>query len=159
MAKTLSDIQTNCGNSVQDTSSALATKIAVWANDSYEKIWDRAMWSATINNDYTFESVATQDAYDLPLDFREELFVANIADGTRLKRFQEGQWWRERYGAYSGDSIDAGSAHRYIIHEEQVNSTNTGFGKLQLDPAPTEAEAYAMPYKRRFCKLLNTTGT
>jgi len=159
MGKTFSQQKTNVGSQVQDTSSALATKIGVWLNDKYRDIWRRVAWPAVTDDDYTFESVTSQVNYDLPSDFEEELFMANIAQGYALKRQIQGARWRDRTSAYQADSIPNGTPHSYDILPEVINSSGVPLGVIRLDPPPAVAETYAMPYKRRHVDLLGTTGT
>jgi len=148
------------GGFIHDTSDATYTLILQWIDDRYKDVWSRMDWSVAVNEDYTFESVANQAAYDLPLDFEHEIFVANIANGHCLKRETEASWWNKRYSAYNADSITAGAyPSRYKILKQAANSTNTGFGKLQLDPTPSAAKTFAMPYKRQYRRLINTTDT
>jgi len=109
----------------------------------------------------TFTFVA-RDSYNLPLDFDRELFVANIADGQKLDRYTEALWWAERGTAYLADTITSGEfPSRYIILKEAVNTAHTGFGKIFLDPAPSSSSAktFAMPYKRKWRKLINISET
>jgi hypothetical protein len=130
----------NVGTLIQDTSTAMATIIKIYLNDAYTDISRRVMWSALIDDNYTFESVANQAEYTLPIDFDEELFVANVAEGFSLTRYTEGKWWDERNTAFASDSISSGTPSRYVILEET--------GKLKLDPPPLVAETYGMPYKK-----------
>jgi hypothetical protein len=157
--KTLSDMKTNVGNLVQDTSTAFKGLIGVWLNDKYEDIWRRGLWSAIIDDDYTFEGVDTQANYDLPADFEEELFVANVATGEMLKRWRIGPWWQERYSSFSADAIAKGTPSRYVVLKEVINSSGKALGVLKLDPPASVAETYGMPYKRKFTELLGTTDT
>ncbi len=159
ISKTLSEMQTNVGKMVRDTSSAFATVITTFLNDKLHDAWRRCMWLSLINNDYTFESVVDQAEYDLPADFDMELFVANIAQGKILDRYTHGDWWRERAKAYQNDTINSGSSSRYIILEEEITSSGKPYGKIKLDPPPDTAETYAMPYRRKFVPLLGTTDT
>lgn len=158
MPKVFSDMKTNVGSNVNDSNSTLATKIGVWLNDAYEDIWRRCMWTAIIDDDYTFESIVGTTSYALPLDFEEELFVADIANGHEVDRYQIGSWWRDRATGYQADSISNGNPARYRILREVI-TTGSPAGAIALDPPPDTAETYAMPYKRRFVKLLGTTDT
>jgi len=158
-SKTFTNMKTNVGKLVQDTSSAFAVIIGEFINDKYLDTWRRTLWSSTIDDNYTFESVVDQAGYDLPADFEEELFLANIANGEELERMKPNVWWRERYSAYDNDSINSGTPRRYVILREVINSSGYPTGQLKLDPPPDKAETYAMPYKRKFTRLLGTTDT
>lgn len=158
--RTVTAMKEKVGKFLSDTSAATYLLILDWIDDKYKDIWSRMNWSVAINEDYTFESVASQATYDLPLDFEHEIFVTNLEDGKALKRETEGSWWNERYSAYSGDSISAGAyPERYKILKQMANSTATGFGKIALDPAPSAIKTFAMPYKRKYRRLINTTDT
>ncbi len=152
-------MKSNVGNQVRDTSTGFATIIGNFINDKYRDAWRRVMWSSTIDDDYTFESVADQAAYDLPGDFDTELFMANIAQGYRLKRDLMGVWWMERGPMYNADSMASGEPRRYVILEEAITSSGKPYGQLKLDPPPLVAETYAMPYRRQHTDLLGTTDT
>lgn len=159
MAKTLTEMAANVGNMIQDTSTAMSTLIKGWINDGYRDTWRRCVWSESINDDYSFSCVAAQQNYNLPLDFDTEIFVADTTDGFYLNRYNEGNWWRERAGAYSGGSITSGTAIRYVILMEKWNSTHTGFGVIKLDPTPSNTHTIVMPYKRKARKLIAVTET
>lgn len=159
LSKTLSQMQTNIGNQVRDTSASFATIITNFLNDKYQDAWRRVMWSASLNEDYTFESVVGTASYDLPSDFGDELFVSNIAQGFILDRDTIGDRWRDRTRSYQADSLDNGTSNRYTILEEVLSSDGKPYGKIRLDPPPDTAETYAMPYRRNFVELLGTTDT
>jgi hypothetical protein len=158
MGKTLTTMKTNVGKQIRDTSSAFAAVIAVFINDKRRDVWRRCMWSATIDDNYTFESVVGTATYDLPSDFDTELFVANIAKGRSLERMTQGQFWRERASAYQSDTISNGTSIYYSILEEVITSSGYPYGQLRLDPPPDTAETYAMPYRRKFTDLIELTG-
>ncbi len=148
-----------------DTSTATATLIGYWLNDKYTRdVWRRCMWPETVNDAYSFSTVASTQYYDLPDDFEEELFLADLTDGVTLDRYIESGWWRMRAEAYSGGSI-SGSTNplRYVVVRGKVKSTYSqeeGFGQIKLDPTPSAVHTIAMPYKRRPVDLFtNVTGT
>lgn len=154
MSVLFSTMKTNCGVMLHDTGSTLAGYIGNWLNEGYDIANRMQLFSNMINNDYTFESVASTATVDLTEDFCEEIFVANIATGEQLTRYREGSWWRDRYGAYQSDSINSGTPTRYLIlYEDGI------LGKIKLDPTPTAAETYAMPYKRLAHPMTTVTGT
>ena len=158
--KTFTTMKTTVGTMVQDTSSTFATIIGTFINDKYRDIWRRIMWSAIIDDDYTFETVVDQANYDLPGDFEEEIFLQNIASGdVPPTRKTIGEYWRDRGENFSSDSIDSGTPSAYVILKEEINSSGSPLGVIKLDPPPDTAETWAMPYKRRHTDLLGTTGT
>jgi len=159
MGKTFSTMKTDIGNRIFDTSTGTASIIGKMINDKYHDIYNRAFWSALIDDNYTFESVVDQAGYDLPTDFGDEIMIVDIATGKRLEKMTEEQWWRDRYHAYQDDSITSGTPARYVILEEVINASGVRTGQIKLDPPPSVVETYGMPYKRKFTELLGTTGT
>jgi len=148
-----------------DTSTETATLIAYWLNDKYRNdVWRRCMWPETINDTYTFATVASTQYYDLPNDFEEELALIDQTDGVNIQRYTPNTWWRDRGEAYVGGSLTSSTnAVRYIILEGKAKSTYSqeeGYGVIKLDPIPTTAHTLAFPYKRRCVDLFtNVTGT
>jgi len=159
MARTFTEMKTKVGNFVEDTDTSLLTLIGEWINDKYTDAYRRCNWGFFIDNDYTFATVASTASYNLPSDFEQELFVSNITDGEDLTRATENKWWSERFGAYSGGTIDSSSPRNYLILRQALKTDNTGFGKISLDPTPDAVVTVAMPYKKKFVPLLGTTGT
>lgn len=151
MSKTLSTMKTNVGNYVQDTSSTFATLIPNWINDKYTDIGRSCLWSSLVNFSKTITTVVGTSTYDLPTDFDQELFVADITNGHMLERNRESDWWRDRHGAYSSGSISNGNPLRYIILEATR--------QIKLDPPPDAVDTIAIPYKRLVQPLIGITGT
>lgn len=153
--KTYSTMQTNVGNAVQDTSNALQTLIKVWLNDAYQDAWRRGYWADLIDDDFTFESVVDQALYTFSsisaTDFGKELFVADVANGHMLDRFQIKDWWKERAIDYNADSLDSGNPKRYVILPEASS--------IKLDPPPDTAETYAMPYQKEVSDMSSDSDT
>ena len=152
-------MKTNTGSLIQDTSSGTATKILVWLNSKYKDIWRRVNWTAITDDDFTFESAVGTSLYDLPTDFEEELFLANIANGESIQRVTEGEFWRDRTGAHQADTIPNGTVRRYVILEETKITSGVVRRQIRLDPPPSVVDTYALPYKRSFIPLIATTGT
>ena len=158
--KTLSTMKTNTGNMVQDTSTTFAAILEVFINDKYRDIWRRIMWSAIIDDDYTFETIADQANYDLPSNFEEELFLQNVNTGAAPPtRKTVNEWWRDRGERFSSDALTSGTPNNYVVLKEEINSSGQPYGVIKLDPPPDTAETWAMPYKRRHTDLIELTGT
>ena len=150
MARDFSTMKANVGKYIQDTSSTFSALISTWINDKYRDISKRAAWSALVDNNYTFNTVANTAEYSLPTDFDEEIYVTNITDGTPLKRYNEGNWWDERSTAYSNSVITGGGLpKRYIILRES--------NKILLDPTPDAVKTIAFPYKKLVTELSGDT--
>lgn len=151
MAKTFAQMKTNIGAFVQDTSSPFAVLISGWINDRYRDISRRTNWSGLVDFSHTITLVAGTQEYDLPVDFEQELFVANTTDSQKLDRYTEAQWFNERYGAFSGGSIASGTPSRYVILEST--------GKVFFDPKPDQVKTIAFPYKKVITDLAGDTDT
>ncbi len=153
MAKTFSQMKTNVANMLmwKAANSDRQTIVGRWLNDAYQDAVKRIMFAGFINDAYTFETVVGQHEYDLPADFYEELYVADIADGRGLGRQTIGEYWRFWNSTYNADSISSGSPKTYTIIEE--DST------IRLTPPADKAETYAMPYRRKPQDMLDVTGT
>lgn len=152
MARDFSTMKTRVGTFIIDTSSSFATIIGYFINDKYRDVSKRSAWSALVDDNYTFATVASTAEYDLESDFDEEIFVANVTDGEEIKRYNEGGWWKERYSAYTSGSIEGGTNPlRYVILRES--------GKIKLDPTPSAIKTIAMPYKKLVTELSGATDT
>lgn len=151
MSKTYSAMKVNIGNFILDTSTQMATLIGNWINDSYRDISRYYSWSSLINFDYTFSTVANTATYTLPTDFEQEIFVANLTDGSMLKGYTEGDWFIQRYPAYQAGTISAGTSINYLILREA--------GQIQLDPKPDAVKTIGMPYKKLVTALSGDTDT
>lgn len=151
MAKTFAQMKTNVGDFVQDTTSTFSILIARWLNDKYRDVARRTNWSGLVDFSHTITLVAGTQEYDLPADFEQEIFVANITDGVALNRYTEAQWFNERYSAYSGGAIQSGTPTRYVILE----STS----KVFFDPNPDQVKTIAFPYKKTITDLTGDSET
>lgn len=151
MAKTLGTMKTNVGNMVQDSSASMATLIEEWINDRLLDISRRIPWSALVDDNYTFTALTGTNMYLLPTRFDREIFAANITDGIYLQRYNEGNWWEDRYSAYVGSTITKGTTKRYKVLRES--------GTVYLDPAPYYTFTVAMPYKLTVLELSSTANT
>jgi hypothetical protein len=151
MAKTYAEMKTNVGNFVQDTSTNMATLIGRWINDKYRDVSRRGKWSALIDFDYTFPTVIGTDAYALPADFEQEIFVANITDGMALARMSEGEWFSQNVTRYNAGVLANGQSDTYVISE------NTD--EIILDPPPDKVRTISMPYKKTITDLSGDSNT
>lgn len=154
--KAFSVMQTNVGNMLHDTTSAMKTLIKVWINDAYQDAWRRGIWSDLIDENFTFESVVDQADYVFTsglsiTNFGKELGVFDIANGHELKRYTVQDWWRRRGPDHDADSLESGNPSRYVILKES--------GSIRLDPPPDTAETYAMPYQKEVTDLSADANT
>lgn len=149
MAKQYADMKTHVGKFVLDTSTAMASLIGDWLNDYYRDISRRSTWSWLINFDYTFPTVIGTGTYNVPADFEQEIFLANITDGTELTCYNEGLWFKERYNQYTAGTLQRGTPTNYIILREA--------GQIFLDNVPDAVKTMAMPYKKVITDLSGDT--
>lgn len=151
MSKTFTTMKTNVGKFVLDTSTPMASLIGNWINDKYRDVARRFAWSSLIDFDYTFPTVIGTSNNTLPADFEQEIFMANITDGYMLTAYNEGNWFRERYGQYSSGTLASGTPMNYIILREE--------GTSFLDPVPDAVKTMAMPYKKKITDLSGDADT
>jgi len=151
MAKTYDTMKTYVGTFMGDTSGAFKTLVGQDINSVYEDVWRRIEWSESVDEDYTFETVAGTALVNLPTSFEKEIYIANIATGKPLKPLKIGEAWRDNIDEYSSDAISQGTTDSYVILEEA--------GKIRLYPPPDKAETYAMPYKKQFTALSGDSDT
>lgn len=83
MNKSFSQMKTNVGSEVQDTTSTFATIIGRFINRRYFQILRTINWD-NINWDYTFNTVAGQQKYALPADFGKEMSVTDTTNQIPL---------------------------------------------------------------------------
>lgn len=83
MNKTFSQIKTNVGNNVQDTSPETATLIGRFINNIYADFLRRFNWEF-YNYDYSFSTVSGTQDYVLPRDFGKELYVYDSTNKVEL---------------------------------------------------------------------------
>lgn len=155
MNRTFSTVTTNVGNNVQDTDASFATKIQVLINNRYREIWDRCIWTETINKSYTFSTVAGTSDYNLYGDFGEELNVINTTDGIVLKRYLYDDWMNKNGSKYSSGTLTNETTSAYAI--SGLNTSGTPV--LTLLPPPDAVKTISVIYKRAFAPLINVTGT
>lgn len=151
MAKQYSDMITKVGKFILDTSTPMASLIGDWLNDYYRDIARRSSWSSLINFDYTFPTIIGTGTYAYPADFEQEIFLANITDGTLLTCYNEGTWFRERYNQYTSGTLQRGTSTNYIVLREAED--------IFLDPVPDAVKTMGMPYKKTITDLSGDTDT
>jgi len=149
MAYDFDAMKTYIGEYVDNTDGSFKTKIGKDINRLYEEVWREIDWTDGTDDDYTFESVADQQLYDLPSDFEKPVYMVNINTGKIILPYKIAEYWREEGTDYSEDTTQSGTTSRYVILEES--------GKFKLSPTPDTAETYAFPYKKQFVSLSDDT--
>lgn len=111
------NIYGNVGTLVQDTSSAMATIIKVFCNNTYREILRRLNWDV-INNSYTISVVAGTQDYILPSDFGKEVYVNDSTNKLAIP-FIDFQTLAEKYA----DTLaSTGDVSRYTIFNDTIRT-------------------------------------
>ena len=127
MNKNFSQLKTNIGAEVQDTSTTFATIVGRFINRRYFQILRAINWK-NIKPDYSFATVAGTQNYVLPDDFGKELSCADVTNGIPLEKKDLAELYR-RYG----DSITtSGTAERYVIYDDVVKAQPTSASTLSF---------------------------
>jgi len=122
-----SNIYSNVGKNIQDTSSTMATEIKRYCNDAYREILRRVNWDA-INLEYTVSVVAGTKDYILSNDFGKELYVY---DSTNLKylSYISIQELAEKFA----DSLNSsGQPTRYSIFNDVIRNQPTSASTISI---------------------------
>ena len=112
MNRVFSDMKTNVGNNIQDTSSTMASIIGTYLNDIYKDILRRKNWEF-IDNDYTFNTTSGTQEYVLPDNFGKEISVRDSTNKRQLSRITLQQLDDD----YVSTITDQGTLYRYYIHD------------------------------------------
>jgi hypothetical protein len=126
MNKSFSQLKTNCGAEVQDTSSAFATIIGRFINRRYFQILRAINWQ-NIQSEYTFATVSGTQRYVLPDDFGKEIVCTDSTNNTELARIT----LEKLYEVYR-DISDTGTVERYCIIEDCVQDQPTSASILTM---------------------------
>lgn len=110
-----SDMQTNVGNNIQDTSSATQTIIKRLINDAYFDVLRRYNWNF-YNHDYSITTTAGTQDYALPRDFGKELYVLDDTNNLPLDYISQ-----QRLNEYYPSTWNStGTVGRYLILNKRV---------------------------------------
>jgi len=143
---TFSQICTNVGVRVGDTSSTFNTEIKKYVNFRYKEIWERFNWG-TINESYSFNTVAGTKDYKLPADFWKPLYVFDNTNSIDLpqKDFNE----LERF--FSQTLSDSGNPTKCTIYDklnaDNPNPTGVLEHWMRLHPTPNSIITILVPYQ------------
>jgi len=127
MNRLFTDILTNIGNNIQDTSTAMQTILRNYANDTYFDILKRVNFQS-IDEDYSFSTVAGQKNYPLPDNFGKEVFVR---DATNLKELSPINL-QQLIADYPSTISTQGEVERYTILDSPVRSQPSSASILSL---------------------------
>ena len=146
-------IASNVGTRVGDTSSSFSTTIKGYINQRYERIYKRFNWP-TINPTYSFSTVVGTNEYDLPNNFKNELYVfnsTNLVDiiASSLQDLQR---------TYSTNLDDSGNPLKYAIYDYMSSDDIPVISKkIRLFPNPSAVITIKLPYQMKPVALVEST--
>lgn len=117
----------NVGTNIQDTSSAMATIIKVYCNNSYREILRRLNWDF-INHNYEISAVAGTQDYVLPSNFGKEVY---LRDSTNL-RYIPFISFSELAEKFSDTLSSQGTVDRYTIINDVVRNQPSSASTLSF---------------------------
>lgn len=122
-----SDMVTNVGNNIQDTSDAMKTIIKVYCNDVYFDILRRINWEC-IDDDYQFTTVAGTKDYSLPPDFGKELYVYDSTNKVQLSPIDLQQLSMD----FTATIDTQGTVQRYLTLDRPVRQQPSSASTLSI---------------------------
>jgi hypothetical protein len=132
MGTNFSQLKTNVGNRVNDTSTVFATIIGTYVNQRYKDILRRTNWR-TIDDDFVVSGVSGTSSYSLPSDFGKELYVYDTVNKINLTPTTLEGWEQE----YQSELKDSGTIEYYAIIDTADASARSKkikfFRNLQAD--------------------------
>lgn len=133
---TFSTMKNNVSNDIQDTTSAMASRIGRYLNRRYQQVLRAINWDY-IDEDYTQSITAGTQDYSLPDNFKHEVYVVDKTNDRELKRVSLD--FLGRY--YPGDITTGGTVRRYAIYKSDDGSTY-----IKLHYNPDSSLTLDMPY-------------
>ena len=143
---TFSQIVTNVGVRVGDTSTAFATEIKKYVNFRYKEIWERFNWG-TIKPNYTFNTVSGTQDYKLEDGFWKPLYCYDATNSKDIPEVSLQDY--ERTNDFN--MKDSGQPLKYALYDKLNASTPTPTGAIEhyirFFPIPSVAISIEMPYQ------------
>jgi len=121
------DIVSNIGTNIQDSSSSMQTNIKNYVNNIYFELLDEINFKS-IDDDYSFSTIAGTKDYDLPSNFSKELYVY---DATNLKDYPFIAF-EKLAEDFSSTLSSQGTIGRYTIIDKQVSKQPTSASVLSI---------------------------
>lgn len=125
--KLFTNIYSNVGSNIQDTSSAMQTIIKRFCNDAYFEILKRTNYNG-INPDYNFDTVAGTQDYILPSDFGKEMYVYDDTNDIPLSWIS----LQEITEKFPGLLATQGTVERYTIFPDVVRAQPSSSSALSI---------------------------
>ena len=140
-----SQIVTNVGVRIGDSSSTFATEIKKYINFRYKEIYERFNWG-TINESYTISVTAGTSDYKLPDDFFKPLYVYDNTTGIDIPQRD----FDELERIFPQTLNDTGNPRRCVIYDKMNASTPTPTGEIEkwikFHPNPAANITVLIPY-------------
>jgi len=117
MNKNFTQLKTNIGNRVQDTSSSLATLIGYWVNDKYRDVVSRYEWDE-LYYPHTINASASTSAYALPTDADRVIICLDSTNDENISEVTNQQFYLENYDTWNS----TGTPDKYFLTYDVVKS-------------------------------------
>lgn len=127
MNKNFSQLKTNVGAEVGDTSTGFKTLIGRFLNRRYFEILRVINWS-NIRSDYTFDTTSGTQNYTLPADFGKEVSCYDTTNGNLLAHAT----LSELYRFYGSSIATQGTIERYAIYDDNVRQQPSSASQLTI---------------------------
>ena len=157
--KTYSDMKTNIGNLIQDTSSSMATKIGVWINNKYRDLMSSYNWEELV---YTqnLTSTASTSAYALD-DVMDN--IISVFDRT-TEEYLEEKSEQEMYQHYYNDLDTTGTPFIYFLKKDCVknqpsSSTKPVVSSSSASDTTQEILLRGLSSGGEICESISLSGT
>lgn len=151
---TFAIIGAKVGTRVGDTSATFLTTINQYINDRYFRIFKKFNWP-TIVPSYTVTTVSGTQDYQLPSDFKHELYVYDATNSLDIPRMDFQELERVNTAALT----QQGSVSRCAIYDSMDTTSPSPLiiKKLRLYQIPSSAISLQIPYLKQGTSLSATT--
>lgn len=117
MNKSFSQLKTNVGNRVQDTSTTFSTLIGYWVNDKYRDVisrydWEEMYFTQNIN------ASASVSAYALPANSDRIIICLDSTNSNNIDEVSQQQFYLENYDSWD----NTGTPDKYFLNYDVVKS-------------------------------------
>ena len=127
MNKSFSQLKTNVGNRVQDTSSSFATLIGYWVNDKYRDVVSRYDWDE-LYYPHTINASGGTSAYALPDNGDRILVCLDSTNKENISEVSYQQFFLENYDQYNS----TGTPDKYFLTYDVVKSQPASATKVTV---------------------------
>lgn len=148
-----SQIKSNIGTRVGDTSTTFATTVGTYINQRYKDIFERFNWP-TVKPSYTITTVIGTQDYLLPTDFNKELYAydtINLVDiiASSLQELERN---------YPNTLGTSDQPIRYAIYDYMDSGTPPVIQKkIRFFPTPSAVTIISLPYLQKQVDMSGAT--